>query len=79
MNTSLPEYLLHGCPTCMWTAMRSLRVRSKEYTSARPPTPMRKVAGSVAVVTEELRWAPRQTQSGKQIAVGKHRQGSVNH
>lgn len=40
--------------TCMWTAMRSLRVRSKEYTSARPPTPMRKVAGSIAVVTEEL-------------------------
>ena len=34
--------------------MRSLRVRSKEYTSARPPTPMRKVAGSIAVVTEEL-------------------------
>lgn len=35
-------------------AIRILRVRSKEYTSARPPIPMWNVTGSVAVVTDEL-------------------------
>lgn len=40
--------------TWMWMAIRSLRVKSNEYTSARPPMPMRKVTGSAAVVTDEL-------------------------